>query len=72
MPGIPTSPEDFQAQDDVRTLQRAAELKANPARMAKAKAYAAEAAREMARVAGEIKVPENGEKALRSGFRRVG
>lgn len=45
----------WQAEEDVRTLMRADEIKSNRARMARAKRMALEQAKEAAKVAGKIK-----------------
>ena len=70
-PSTPMTDQDWQAEDDMRTLMRAAEVKASPERVARAKAHASQKAKEMAKVAGSILVPESGESSLPDGFRKV-
>lgn len=70
MPHAPTVSEDYEARYDMETLQRAEQIKANPARLAKVKAYAAATAAELQKVAGgDSKRPA--EESLMKGFRSV-
>ena len=49
--GTPTSTTDWQAEDDMRTLMRAEEIKRDPKRLASAKACAKKKIEEVAAVA---------------------
>jgi hypothetical protein len=49
----PKSPDDYQAEDDCRTLARAEEVKRDKKRHTKAKEHAAKQARVHARIAGK-------------------
>jgi len=45
---------DWEAEDDLRTLQRAMEIKNDPARLKRAQDLAKEKLQEMAQVAGQV------------------
>lgn len=68
----PMSEQDWQAEDDLRTLTAMQKLKAAPDRVRRAKELAARKAQEAAAVAGSIRVPESGEHSIRAGYRKLG
>lgn len=72
--GTPTAVTDYAAQYDADTLGRAAEIKADPDRLSKAKACAAAKLRNLKAVAGEegdSEVPTSAESSLQKGYRAV-
>lgn len=66
----PTVPDDYEAQYDCETLQRAADIMKNPSRMAKAKSYAEEKAAKLRAIAGEH-AGEGAEHSLMKGYRSI-
>lgn len=54
VPCSPVTDLKYQAEDDVRTLERAEEIKADPARMKRAAASAGEKAAAMNKVVGDL------------------
>lgn len=69
----PVSNKDYEAQYDSETLQKAAEIKSNPDRLAAAKACAAAKVRALKSVAeeGDAEIPTSAESSLQKGYKAV-